>query len=69
MKPLKGQESDREFQVEAGWLCKESNRSNSINFDDINYDFYLNKVQDIINTIEDYIAPEDLSFEIIDDVS
>lgn len=69
MKPLKGQDKDREFKVESGWLCKESNNSNVIDFNDINFDYYIGKVQEIINTVEDYIALEDLPFKIIDDTN
>jgi hypothetical protein len=71
MPPLKGKTEDREFVVESGYKCTEMNtitpevlKRMAI---DIDYDYYITKVKENIAVIEDYIAIEDLSFEIIDD--
>jgi len=70
MKPLKDKIEDREFAVESGFLCTEINSITKeklqLMISNINIDYYVNKVQEIIDTIEDYIPIEDLSFDIID---
>lgn len=57
MKPLQGKEDkgDREFAVEKGYLCREANQLTkdilpSIR-QNINYQYYINKINDIINSI------------------
>ena len=71
MQPLKGKTEDREFVIESGYKCTEMNtitpEAMEIMALDLDYDYYITKVKENIAVIEDYIAVEDLSFEIIDD--
>ena len=71
MKPLKDKTQDREFQVEDKFKCREMNVITIEKLrrmkQDLNYDYYIQKTQQIINVIEDYIPVEELSFIIIDD--
>jgi len=72
MNPLKGKTEDREFKVEAGYRCTEMNSISkdklSLMKQDLNYDYYIAKVQQIVDLIEDYIPEDKLSFELIDDL-
>jgi len=56
MPPLKGKQDDRESFVESGYLTSEVNnmadRNISAMFNNIDYDFYINKVKDITEKID-----------------
>jgi hypothetical protein len=70
MPPLKGEEQDREFAVESGFLCIEMNiktpEAIALMQQNIDFDYYYAKIYDVITLIEDYMSVEDLSFKIID---
>ncbi len=72
MQPLKGKIEDREFQVESGFSCREMNDITDEKLilmkQVLNHQYYIDKIQDNIDKIEEYIAPENLSFELIDDI-
>lgn len=56
MPPLKGKENDREFNIEAGYLCTECNDMNATSVEQIksklNYQYYVDEVYKIIDLIE-----------------
>lgn len=56
MPPLKGKTEDREFNVEAGYLCIVCNDMNRVTVDEIksklNYQYYIDEVYKVINLIE-----------------
>ena len=70
MNPLKNKVEDREFQVESGFLCREMNHINNENMilmeQDIDYQYYIEKIEDNIEKIEGLLSQDKWSFELID---
>ncbi len=72
MKPLKGKTEDREFAVESGYKCIEMNKitDDKLRYmrQSLDYDYYIDKIQQDIDKIEEWIDPKDYTFVLVDDV-
>ena len=72
MPPLKNKTEDREFAVEADYLCTEMNLKTEEDLllmkQTLNYEYYASKIQQDIDKVEEWIHPDDFKYELIDDV-